>query len=134
MIAWHFSQAHPDHELIIQYKCDICNFHIDLAERFEHNRGHMNYESRVECIDSVVPQINPAHSSLGFVAISLLAPDDSFLKNDLNTSLRRGLRLAPTPSYRLPSTQSSTSETASPPVPPMSSISSGTSSNLAIVS
>ncbi len=134
MIAHHFSQAHPDHELIIQYKCDICNFHIDPAERFEHNSGHMNYESHGECIDSVMPQINPADSSLDFVNISLLAPDDSFLENDLNTSPRRGLRLAPTPPYRLPSTQSSTSETASPPVPPTSSISSGTSSNLVIVS
>ncbi len=130
MIARHFSEDHPDHELIV---CDICNFHIDPAERFEHNCGHMNYESRGECIDSVVPQINPADSSLDFVNISLLAPDDSFLENDLNIPPPRcGLRLAPTPPYRLPSTQSPTSETASPPVPPTASISSGTSSNLVI--
>ncbi len=134
MIARHFSEDHPDHELILQYKCDICNFHIDPAERFEHNRGHMNYESRGECIDSVVPQINPVDSSLDFVNISLLAPEDSLLENDLNISPRRGLRLAPTPPYRLPSTQSSTSVTASPPVPPSASIGSGTSSNLVIES
>ena len=63
-LARHFHKKHPEHDLVIKYKCDQCGIVVDANDRSSHIRGHLDYANR------------PNDSTLDYGDISLLAEDD----------------------------------------------------------
>ena len=91
-LARHFLKKHPDHDLAIKYKCDQCGIVVDANDRSTHIRGHLDYANR------------PNDSTLDYGNIGLLAEDDPIDLDPTQSLKDMGLRLAPNPPYRIPST------------------------------